>query len=151
MNDSDDFLLAKILSYVGRNHYRFVAAISTRFHTAYDVAFPGDTFTHINVSTVTHAINCVKEVTDMNWIPSTGNNQSRADAHQIFCILAAKQGNLPVLQYLRSVRTCYFPNGCPWDTFTSTMAAAYGHVHIYCNTFMRMAVHGKKEKCVKLQ
>ena len=126
--DDDNFLLANILSYVGGHQYRFIAVISKRFRAAYDVAFPNDKFTHVNASTMEHAIICVNETKSTNWHPISYRIKSWKLAS--FCNSAVKHGNLEVLQYLRAVRTDFFPKGCPMDSTTCTMAAMCGHLHV---------------------
>ena len=58
----DDIRIIKhILSFVGRNQYRFVAAINKGFKEAYLELFPENKTTHRNASTEKHARICWEE------------------------------------------------------------------------------------------
>ena len=77
----------------------------------YTEMFPNDTFTLLNASTLELANLCLQELhtKDMDG--------------PVLCASAALYGNLPVLQYLRSVH-------CPWDFKTCSAAAFQGHIYI---------------------
>ena len=84
-------LLSEILSFVGPNHYYFIAIIDRRFQEAYLQALPNNK-TFINVSTVKHAKLCHQEMKCGNY--------NKFDLSKL-CASAAKSGNLLALQYLR--------------------------------------------------
>jgi hypothetical protein len=86
-----------IISFVGKNQYRFVAAISRNFQAGYLQLYPDNKQTYYNVSTVEHADICFES----------------HDAHRssTLCKTAARHGNLSVLMYLES-------RECTWDTST---------------------------------
>ena len=48
---------------------------------------------------------------------------SRRDTSEKACMLAAKNGHLEVLKYLRSA-------GCPWDKWVCNYAAKHGHLEV---------------------
>ena len=79
----DGLLLSNIISFIGPNQYRFVAAIDKSFHASYVNLFPNDTKTYVSASTMGYAKICLDEV--------------RYNKNLI-CESAAKYGNLPVLQ-----------------------------------------------------
>ena len=127
-----DFLSECIMPYVGLHHFRFVAGVNRSFYTAYttfaanairhrNLPINRDRFTFMNVSTTEHAKICHEdheETTDSTrYLNSTRYRCA-------LCALAAKIGNLHVLEYLRTVLDC------PWDVQTCAMAGRYGHVHI---------------------
>jgi hypothetical protein len=126
-----------ILPFVGRHQYRFVAAVNRNFHTAYVTAFPKK-MTRFNLSTMEHAKICSNEI------------KGKYHLQCILCSIAARDGNLAVLKYLRSIqcswdnRTCEnaalnghldviiwcHENGCPWDCWTCAFAAKNGHLDV---------------------
>jgi hypothetical protein len=126
-----------ILPFVGQHQYRFVATVNHNFHTAYLSMFPKKV-TRLNVSTMEHAKICFDE-----W-------KIRYRQPSILCCIAAREGNLSVLQYLRAIqcswdaRTCANAaknghldviqwcreNGCPWDAKTCENAAKNGHLNV---------------------
>jgi hypothetical protein len=103
-------ILQHIISFVGQNQYRFVAIINPSFKKVYLQLFPENRETYCNASTIEHAKICFEESGD--YI-----NERK------LCESAAKHGNLPVLQYLRSVN-------CSWNAGTCARAAKAGHLHI---------------------
>lgn len=124
-----DILSGCIMPYVGSHQFRFVAGVNRSFYTAYttytdvtDVQYYYKNYkcnnsdhvsrpwTYYNVSTTQHAKLCYEETSP----PS----------RYILCAQAAKDGNLHVLQYLKSELDC------PWNVQTCAMAGRYGHVHI---------------------
>jgi hypothetical protein len=107
----DNHLIQHILTFVGKNQYRFVAAVNRDFHAAYLHAFPGNTLTRIDLLTIGRATICYAE------IPPGAHMQCA------LCVSAARHGKLPVLQYLRSMN-------CQWDESTCTVAARNCHLHI---------------------
>jgi hypothetical protein len=132
-----ELFIQHILPFVGDHQYRFVAAVNRNFHTAYVTAFPKKV-THNNVSTIEHAKICFDEWKRPYHHPS------------ILCCIAAREGNLTVLNYLRSIQcpwgywTCASAaenghldvikwcrqNGCPWDSRTCENAAENGHLDV---------------------
>jgi hypothetical protein len=105
-----ELFIQYILPFVGRHQYRFVAAVNHNFHTAYVTAFPKKA-TCYNVSTMEHAKICFDET-------------KRQYHHQrILCYIAAREGNITVLKYLRSIQ-------CPWGNWTCTSAAENGHLDV---------------------
>jgi hypothetical protein len=99
-----------ILSFVGQHQYRFVATVNHNFHTAYLSMFPKKV-TRLNVSTTEHAKICFDEIKRPYHYPS------------ILCRIAAREGNITVLKYLRSFQ-------CSWDKWTCADAAANGHLDV---------------------
>jgi hypothetical protein len=88
----------QILAFIGPHQYRWVAGINLSLRAAYEAVFPEKT-TYFNVSTKAHAQLCHHD------------NRWRCKEQRQLCAIAARQGNLEVLQYLHSV-------GCAWDAFT---------------------------------
>jgi hypothetical protein len=139
----DNHLVQHILTFVGENQYRFVAAVNRDFHAAYLHVFPGNTLTRIDVSTIRHASICYAEV-------PRGDRNASTMMQRSMCRSAARHGNLAVLQYLRSMNcqwdanTCAYAatsghlqilkwaraNGCPWNTDTCRNAARNGHFEV---------------------
>ena len=117
----DGNLLRNVLSYVGKNQYRFIGTVDHTFHDTYVSLHPEKT-TQYNVSTMEHAAICCNEV-------------SGYSGRFILCEKAVTIGNLPVLQFL-------FSNKCPIHCVrfqrSSTekrddlfiIAVRNGHVHI---------------------
>jgi hypothetical protein len=103
-----ELFIQYILPFVGRHQYRFVAAVNRNFHTAYVTAFPKKV-TRFNVSTIEHAKICFDE--------------KKGPYHPRLCEKAAREGNLTVLKYLRSIQ-------CPWSNWTCAYAAYYGHLDV---------------------
>ena len=136
-------VLHLIVEYVGPYQYIFVARINRGFHEAHSKVFSDDSTTHINASTIALAKICFDELVDTRYYYVV-------KSQHLLCSSAAKYGNLPALQYLRSVgcewnwRTCinaalygHFDilkwareNGCKWDEDTCAYAAENGHLHI---------------------
>jgi hypothetical protein len=132
-----ELFIQYILPFVGRRQYRFVAAVNRNFHTAYVTAFP-EKVTHYNVSTIEHAKIYYDDIMD------------HSSLQNILCCTAARDGNLTVLKYLRSIqcsrdaRTCANAaknghldiiqwcreNGCPWDAKTCENTAKNGHLNV---------------------
>jgi hypothetical protein len=105
-----ELFIQYILPFVGDHQYRFVAAVNRNFHTAYVAAFPIKE-TRFNVSTIEHAKICFDE------------NKGDFYDKGMLCDIAAREGNLTVLKYLRSIQ-------CPWDTATCAFAAINGHLDV---------------------
>jgi hypothetical protein len=105
-----ELFIQYILPFVGRHQYRFVAAVNRNFHTAYVTAFP-EKLTFYNVSTIEHAKICYDDLTNLS------------SPQHILCCTAAREGNLSVLKYLRSL-------GCAWDSGTCENAATNGHLDV---------------------
>jgi alpha-N-acetylglucosamine transferase len=105
-----ELLIQYILPFVGRHQYRFVATVDHNFHTAYSTVFP-EKVTHFNVSTIEHVKTCFDEIMRQYHHP------------RILCHIAAREGNLAVLKYLRSIQ-------CPWDSDTCASAAENGHLDV---------------------
>jgi hypothetical protein len=149
-------VVQRIVSFVGPNQYRFVAAVNNTFKVAYCSEFPGNKSTYLHVSTVEHAKICF-EYSEMK--PSDATKlctsavrhgcpaalqylQSRnVPWDQTTSYMAAKLGHLHFLQYLQA-------NGCPWDKEVCSIAALV--TLMYCNGLMRMVVHGMKTLAVML-
>ena len=67
----DELLFSKVISYIGPNHYRFIAAINRRLHAMYTTTFANNNnnsinsnTTYINASTMGYAKICLDEVVD---------------------------------------------------------------------------------------
>ena len=105
-------VLRLVVSFVGPQHYRFVAIISKSFKAAYAHEFPNDTDTVHDATTVEHAKICWGEMK----YPTP--RQQRDLSYSEACF-----GSLPAMQYLRSV-------GCQWDEETCVYAAWNGHLSI---------------------
>jgi hypothetical protein len=132
-----ELFIQYILPFVGRHQYRFVAAVNHNFHNFYVTVFPKK-WTHYNVSTIEHAKICYDDIMD------------HSSLQNILCCTVARDGNLTVLKYLRSIQcswdiiTCASAatnghldvikwcreNGCPWDTQTCFHAAKNGHLDV---------------------
>jgi hypothetical protein len=104
-----ELLIQYILPFVGRHQYRFVATVNHNFHTAYVTVFPKKV-TRSNVSTIEHAKICFNENKDHF-------------RQRYLCIITAREGNLTVLKYLRSIHS-------PWDGSTCAAAAGNGHLDV---------------------
>ena len=137
--------LQQILSFVGIGHYLFVAATNRKFHEVYSALFPGDQETRLNASTEALARFCWEEI--HHEIMSDADTSQKATT---LIGSAATHGNLPGLQFLRSVgcpwneETCRFAalsgylavlqwcreNGCPWDERTCASAAKHGQLTV---------------------
>jgi hypothetical protein len=107
-------LLRHILSFVGKNQYRFVATINHHFKAAYHQTFPYIKQTYINASTVEHATISYHECI------ARKNHVSKQRA---LCQSAARYGNIAALQYLRSMN-------CSWNSTTCAVAATNGHLRL---------------------
>jgi hypothetical protein len=105
-----ELFIQYILPFVGRRQFRFVAAVNHNFHTAYTTVFP-EKVTCFNTSSVEHAKICSNEIMG-NYL-----------LEQNLCCTAAKDGNLNVLKYLRSIQ-------CSWDNWTCASAARNGHLDV---------------------
>ena len=132
-----------IISFVGKNQYRFIAGINQTFKTAYLQVFPENFQTYVRVSSVEVAKFCLEDI----GVPSY---YRRFITPRYFCHSAAAHGCVPALQYLRSKdcewneRTCENAarnghlhvlqwcrdNGCPWNKYTCSAAALNGDFHI---------------------
>jgi hypothetical protein len=104
-------VLKTIVSFVGTNQFRFVAAFSKDFKAIYLQLFDNNTDTYYNATTKEHINICFEDITIDHSRNST------------LCSTAARHGNLSVLKYLRSLHFY-------WDMFTCQAAIQYGHVHI---------------------
>lgn len=132
-------ILRHMLAFVGPNQYRFIGTINHQFRTEYLNLYQNKMTTCMNASTLGHAKICFEEIDINDTIyPSQ------------LCQLAARNGDIPILQYLRSVdcywdyRTCSSAakhgqlatlkwaneNGCPWTADTCARAAENGHIDI---------------------
>jgi hypothetical protein len=105
-----ELFIQYILPFVGRHQYRFVAGVNHNFHTAYLTVFPKKV-TRFKLSTMEHAKICFDEIKRHYYHP------------RILCCIAARQGNLAVLKYLRSIQ-------CPWNHWTCAYAAENGHLDV---------------------
>ena len=110
--------LQQILSFVGTGHYLFVAATNRKFHEVYSALFPGDQRTRLNASTEALARFCWEEI--HHEIMSDADTSQKATT---LIGSAAIHGNLPGLQFLRSV-------GCPWNKETCACAAICGNLTV---------------------
>jgi hypothetical protein len=109
-------MVMHILSYVGKNQYRFFAAVNHNFHNAYLQLYPNNKRTY-----------CYKL-----QVCTTGRVKFDCTKHSLFgddmnqyylCESAARRGNLEALQNLHSLR-------CRWDVRVCEAAAKNGHLHI---------------------
>ena len=114
LDDLDILVLSEVVSYIGPYHYYFVAMINRRFRERYIEVFPNNRKTSINASTVGYADVCYHSHYQFKY--------GYYDLRKL-CASAAKYGNLPALQYLRSI-------DCSWGTSTCSNAAKNGHLHI---------------------
>ena len=133
-------VLRLIVSFIGPKQYRFIALINLSFHAAYIQAFPKDTETKLDASTVELAKVCWDELklrtTNQQWqlsysaarfgcLPAMQLLQSVGCFwNESTCAYAAENGHLHILQYIRE-------NGCPWDTWTCIYAAENEHLHVF--------------------
>ena len=108
MDGLDALVISEIISFIGPNHYYFIATINHRFQEGYLEVFPNNKKTYINASTVGYADVCY---------------QTKCYDESKICDSAAKYGSLPALQYLRSIN-------CNWSKYTCSNAAENGHLHI---------------------
>jgi hypothetical protein len=133
---SEDFLREHVFPFVGDHQYRFVAAVSSDFRRIYLDTFPSKTTLYDALSTVAQADLCYDE----------GSYKVRGG----WCIAAAKNGRLPVLQFLHgrgsplnqqlcavaasgghlAVLKWLHVNGCPWDEYTFSSASEHGHFEV---------------------
>jgi hypothetical protein len=112
----DVHLLSRILSFVGTNQYRFVAAVCTDFKAVYHQLFPENTTTtYYNASSVGHAKICIEECPQMHPHGST-----------VLCNSAARHGSLSTLTYLQS-------KNFHWNQGTFHKAAEFGQRSILEN------------------
>ena len=118
MDQLDVSLIAEIIAFVGPKQYRFVATVDRRFHAAYKAVFPQDTWTHVSAITMEHA-----QISYMEGIATCNDGIVKSFLEFNICRSAAKFGNLPALQYLRSVQ-------CGWAITTCDAAVDNGHLHI---------------------
>jgi hypothetical protein len=109
-NIPSELFIQYILPFVGRHQYLFVAAVNHHFHAAYLTVFPKKV-TRFNVSTIEHAKICYDDFMNLSSV------------QHILCYTAAREGNLSVLKYLRSL-------GCAWDNETCSNAAINGHLDV---------------------
>ena len=112
MEHLDDALVAEILTFVGPNQFRFVAAVNQKFYGAYLQHFPKKV-TYLNASTPNHAKICLYEMDKCMHIFQ----------QPLLCRSAAKHGCLPALQWLHFAK-------CRWDHRTCDDAARYGHLDV---------------------
>jgi hypothetical protein len=103
---SMELLTDYVMPYVGGNEFRFIAGVNRSFYQAYTTTFPDRRRTIVNVSTVSHA-------------KITGPELSEDIRQETLCAMAARHGQLDVLQYLREELSC------PWDAETCAKAAKY--------------------------
>ena len=114
-------VLRWVISFIGPKQYRFMAVICKGFHAAYVQQIPNDTETKLNASTIEYAKICWEEMKHSLYYQKdqlAWHYQRR----RLACS-AASYGNLPALQYLRSV-------GCEWCEWTCAFAAGNGHLHV---------------------
>jgi hypothetical protein len=133
-------LLHEILFFLGRNQYRFVAAVNRNFHTAYLHAFSNNTRTSIDVSTIRHTKICREDMMThplWHWHPDRLLESLKRHGYFLVlrylfiakcklgdtCASAAANGHLHLLQ-------CAPQFKCPWDRNTCAEAARNGHLHI---------------------
>jgi hypothetical protein len=102
-----------IVSFVGRNQYRFVATINHDFKASYQQLYPFNKRTYYNARTVGHAKICYEECQFIR----------RSHAAKL-CASAARHGGLFALMYLREEKEV------PWDRHKSRAAARFGQLHI---------------------
>ena len=110
MDNLDVSLISEIISFIGPNQYRFVAATSRKFRNAHLLVFPHQTNTYLNASTLERAKICLDEIISQDF-----------KSH--LCRLAIRHGKLLVLKYLRSVH----PH---WRVDVCAEAVKYGHLNI---------------------
>lgn len=121
MEKLDVSLLSEIVAYIGPDQYRFVAIINQNFRTAYRNAFQDDREdTCMTAITLEHARICFEEGLARNYDADSCMKQYYETK---LCSSAAKYGNLPALQYLRSVE-------CPWNENVCTFAATNGDLNM---------------------
>jgi hypothetical protein len=123
-----DIFSHNILSFIGANQYRFVGGVNHLFRNAYVALFPKKR-TLYNVLTIQHAKICYDDIVAYPFKPVfhkeyEGLGRAPDNRPETLCKLAAQQGNLAVLQYLRSVLHC------PWDDCTFLMAAWKGDLQV---------------------
>jgi hypothetical protein len=130
-----DFL-QHIISSVGCNQYRFVAAVSKDFRNAYLQLFPQNMSTYYNASTIEHADICIMECRNIRQSATLchaairhGSLPTLIYLHSLkyrwddnVCNVAAQCGQLRILRYLRL-------NRCDWGK-TCEYAAQYGHLSV---------------------
>jgi hypothetical protein len=104
-------ILRNTVSYVGKQQYRFVAAINKDFKDAYLNLFPYYKETYFDASTLDH-LNISFE-----WTLIQRKRNSTP------CNSAARHGSLEMLKYVRSM-------GFAWGPLTCSAAARSGHLHI---------------------
>ena len=103
-------MLEHILSFVGQGYYLSIAKVNRSFNETYTKLFRKRTY--LTASSEEYARFCWNEL-------DPGSNQE----HGTLCMTAAYFGNLPALQYLRSVE-------CRWDQRTCASAAVMGHLDV---------------------
>jgi hypothetical protein len=104
-------ILQNIISFIGENQYRFVAAVNNDFKAVYLQLFPDNKQTSYNASTVEHVKICLKSQYIHHTCTST------------LCNSVARHGSISALIHLQSA-------GVPWDRSTCATAAKFGHLHI---------------------
>jgi hypothetical protein len=133
----DSNILQNIISFVGQNQYRFVAAVNRDFQAVYLQLFPDNKHTYYNASSVGHATLCYNDLAESNEVRLPRPDFTRTERRRFrravskqknnifkqgkLMTSAAKYGNLSALQYLRSV-------DCYWDERTCTVAVHNGHL-----------------------
>ena len=113
-------ILQHVVSYIGPRQYRFVASINRTFRTAYSHTFPNNTRTCIDASTVTLAKFCYEDFTSAVVRPSM---TTRWHLEAQILVSASKHGNVPALQFLRSVND-------EWSEHICMHAAQNGQLHV---------------------
>ena len=128
--DNNSDLFPHILSFVGKDQFRFIAAVNRSWKDAYTELFPHKK-TILNASTVEHAKICWDE---LGYDHSSNNENCDDDddddyyrvgyeEETLLCRSAAKHGNLAALQFLRRVK-------CRWNERTCKRAAQHGHLAV---------------------
>jgi hypothetical protein len=106
-----DILAHYVVPYLPENQFLFAASVNHKFLFAYTDKYPKKV-TYYNVDTIEHAKVCYD------------GTENRPMGRKRLCALAAKKGNLLVLQFLRNELDC------PWDACTCAAAAENGHFEV---------------------
>ena len=129
-NDDDDSIfhqsdiVRNIACFIGRNQYRFVAAISRQFRNAYALEFPNHTQTYLNASTLEHAMICHQEIIYCDDIIDIETTINEPNA---LCRAAGRSGNSLAVEYLLAVHHHHDSWCC---SMLCRTAAKYGHLHV---------------------
>jgi hypothetical protein len=107
-----ELIACHIVPFVGDYQYRFVGSVNRKLHQAYSMTLPNKQ-TYVNMSTIPHSKIC--------WSDSVLSNPPIAPT--TLWRVAVRQGNLLVLQYLKSMDFVA-------DDDTCVIAAEYGHLDI---------------------